>query len=191
MIPPEPVQAVAPKSVLVIPDVFPADFRKELIDLWEKQGNFDSVSLLEKGGEKILTPNYDRKIRRDHYVENGSAVHLKICEYLSRALPGKIKQHMNIQCGRMEQIKIACYGPGGFLRAHRDNSTAGTASRLVAVSLLLTDDYEGGDLRFPELGGASYHPPAGAAVVFRTSLLHEVTNVVAGRRFAVLTFLHA
>lgn len=55
---------------------------------------------------------------------------------------------------------------------------------------LNTGEFEGGDLRFPEFDGAPHRPGCGDAVVFSASLLHEVTPVTAGRRYALLTFLH-
>ncbi|HUB25447.1 MAG TPA: 2OG-Fe(II) oxygenase, partial [Tepidisphaeraceae bacterium] len=54
----------------------------------------------------------------------------------------------------------------------------------------LNDDYEGGYLRFPEYGPNLYRPTGGGACVFGCSLLHEATDVTAGRRFVLLTFLY-
>ena len=52
--------------------------------------------------------------------------------------------------------------------------------RRFAVSLNLnTGDYEGGCLRFPEFGPHLYVAPAGGAVVFSCSLLHEEATAVA------------
>jgi predicted 2-oxoglutarate/Fe(II)-dependent dioxygenase YbiX len=45
-------------------------------------------------------------------------------------------------------------------------------------------------VRFPEYGSRSYKAPAGGAVVFSCSLLHAVSKVSAGRRFAFLPFLY-
>jgi predicted 2-oxoglutarate/Fe(II)-dependent dioxygenase YbiX len=88
---------------------------------------------------------------------------------------------------------VACYEGtvGGHFRAHRDNTTKGTAHRRFAVSLHLnTGKYEGGYLRFPEFGPQLYIAPAGGAVVFSCSLLHEATPVTRGRRYMFLPFLY-
>ncbi len=45
-------------------------------------------------------------------------------------------------------------------------------------------------LRFPEFGGQTYTAPAGGAVVFSCSLLHEATPVTQGVRYAYLPFLY-
>jgi predicted 2-oxoglutarate/Fe(II)-dependent dioxygenase YbiX len=55
---------------------------------------------------------------------------------------------------------------------------------------LNAEDYEGGDLCFPEFGPQTYRAPTGGAVVFSCSLLHEARPVVKGRRFAFLPFLY-
>ena len=80
---------------------------------------------------------------------------------------------------------------GGYFQAHRDNTTPGTAHRRFAVSINLNaEEFEGGNLRFPEFGRRTYRPPTGGAVVFSCSLLHEATPVTKGRRFATLPFLY-
>lgn len=79
---------------------------------------------------------------------------------------------------------------GGHFRPHRDNTTRGAAHRRFAVSINLNDDFEGGELYFPEYGPRTYKAPAGCAVVFSTPLLHGVRQVTGGRRYAFLPFLY-
>jgi len=93
----------------------------------------------------------------------------------------------------MERYLVACYDGdnGGHFNAHRDNTTKGTAHRKFAVTLNLnSEDYEGGELRFPEFGSCTYKPPTGGAVVFSCSLLHEALLVTRGTRYAFLPFLY-
>ena len=94
---------------------------------------------------------------------------------------------------RLERYLVACYdaADGGYFRPHRDNETLGTAHRRFAVSINLNaEQFEGGDLRFPEFGTRTYRPPTGGAVVFCCSLQHEATPVTRGRRYAFLPFLY-
>jgi predicted 2-oxoglutarate/Fe(II)-dependent dioxygenase YbiX len=58
------------------------------------------------------------------------------------------------------------------------------------VTINLNNDYAGGDLRFPEFGPRRYRGPVGGAVVFSCALLHEVTPVTRGVRYAKLPFLY-
>ena len=78
-----------------------------------------------------------------------------------------------------------------FFGAHRDNGAPTTADRAFAVSLNLNDDFEGGELIFPEYAGVRVSPPAGGAAVFSCSLLHQVLPVTRGRRFVLTTFFRA
>jgi predicted 2-oxoglutarate/Fe(II)-dependent dioxygenase YbiX len=81
------------------------------------------------------------------------------------------------------------FGDSGHFRAHRDNTTKGTAHRRFAVSINLNDDFDGGEISFPEYGPRSFKMPAGGAVVFSCSLLHAVSPMTRGNRYAFLPFL--
>jgi predicted 2-oxoglutarate/Fe(II)-dependent dioxygenase YbiX len=92
----------------------------------------------------------------------------------------------------MERYLVGCYtaDDGGHFRPHRDNTTKGTAHRRFAVTINLNSDFEGGELSFPEYGPRSFKPPPGGAVVFSCSLLHTVSKVTRGKRYAFLPFLY-
>lgn len=62
--------------------------------------------------------------------------------------------------------------------------------RPTAVSLFLNSEFEGGEISFPEFGTRSYKPPSGGAVVFSCGLLHAVSHVTEGCRYAFLPFLY-
>jgi predicted 2-oxoglutarate/Fe(II)-dependent dioxygenase YbiX len=96
------------------------------------------------------------------------------------------------QVTRMERYIVSCYAAedGGHFRAHRDNTTKGTAHRRFAVSINLNGDFDGGEVSFPEYGPRSFKAPPGGAVVFSCSLLHAVSQVTRGRRYAFLPFLY-
>ena len=55
---------------------------------------------------------------------------------------------------------------------------------------LNAEEFEGGDLVFPEFGRTAYRAPTGGAVVFSCSLLHQALPVTEGERFAFLPFLY-
>jgi predicted 2-oxoglutarate/Fe(II)-dependent dioxygenase YbiX len=92
----------------------------------------------------------------------------------------------------MERYIVGCYTAedGGHFRAHRDNTTKGTAHRRFAILINLNAEFEGGEVSFPEYGPRSFRPPQGGAVVFSCSLLHAVSKVKQGRRYAFLPFVY-
>jgi predicted 2-oxoglutarate/Fe(II)-dependent dioxygenase YbiX len=62
---------------------------------------------------------------------------------------------------------------------------------MFACSINLNaEEFEGGDLRFPEFGSRTYRPPTGGAVIFSCTLLHEATPVTKGTRYAFLPFFY-
>ncbi len=62
------------------------------------------------------------------------------------------------------------------------------AARRFALSVNLNPgEYDGGRLHLPE-HNALLHTPQGAAAVYSASLLHAVTEVTRGRRFALVGF---
>ena len=65
----------------------------------------------------------------------------------------------------MERYIISYYSAedSAHFRAHRDNTTKGTAHRRFAVSINLNSEFEGGEVSFPEYGPRSFKPPPGGA----------------------------
>jgi peroxiredoxin len=187
----EPRHILSHAPVLIVPNVLPPEACRRLIEVWETQGNEDSGSMIQRDGQTIPVYNYDHKIRRDHFMKAGPDEE-RIKRYIGRRVLPEVRMAFNYNVTRREDFRIACYdsGRGGYFRPHRDNTTEGTAHRRFAMSLLLNDDYEGGYVRFPEYGQHRYRPRAGGAVIFSCSLLHEATDVTAGRRFVLLSFLY-
>ena len=131
--------------------------------------------------------------RRDDYHINDQAVSHAARARIHRRLVPEIDKTFQFKVTRIERHLVACYDAetGGRFQPHRDNTTKGTAHRRFAVTINLNDEeYEGGDLRFPESGPRTYRAPTGGAVVFSCSLLHEATVVTRGRRLVYLPFLY-
>ena len=108
-----------------------------------------------------------------------------------RIFPEFIKDYP-FKVTHIERYMISCYSAEeqGHFRAHRDNTTAATAHRRFAVSINLNSEFEGGEIGFPEHGSRTYKPPPGGAVIFSCALLHAVSQVTTGRRYAFLPFLY-
>ena len=178
--------------VLILPRVFEPELCRMLIDIYEKEGGQDSGFMRDIDGKTrlLLDPNHKR--RKDHDLVDPGLRKATAARIHHRLLP-EVAKAFQFQVTRMERYLVGCYeaADGGHFRAHRDNTTAGTAHRRFAVTINLNaEDYEGGDLSFPEFGPRRYRAPTGGAVVFSCSLLHMVDPVTAGRRFAFLPFLY-
>lgn len=180
--------------VLVVPRIFDPALCRRLIDLYDTHGGKPSGFMREEDGKTVGTLDPSFKRRSDVHLDGEPELRALINARLLRALFPQIQRAFHFRATRVERYVVACYdgdGEGGFFRAHRDNSTTGTAHRRFACTINLnSEDYEGGELRFPEYGGRLYRAPTGGAVVFSCSLLHEAMPVTRGRRYAYLPFLY-
>lgn len=177
--------------VLIAPRVFERDFCRRLIDAYEATGGQASGVMRDIGGRTVGVLD-DFKRRRDVLIED-PALTQGVLARIDRRLVPEIEKAFQFRATRLERQLVACYdaAEGGYFRAHRDNQALATAHRRFAVTINLnSEDYEGGDLRFPEFGQQTYRAPTGGAVVFSCSLLHEATPVTRGRRYAFLPFAY-
>ena len=177
--------------VLIVPNVLSHDQCRSLIARWETDGHEPGyvTSLVE--GESVRRVYEDLKKRRDHYLSD-PAFNKALLAVVARRIAPELDKAFSFRNFRLDRALIACYDSerGDYFRRHRDNQTPGTADRRFALTLNLnSEDYEGGELVFPEYGEHRYKPPTGGAVLFSCSLLHEALPVTSGRRFALLTFL--
>ena len=186
-----PAQDWAP--VITVPNVIEPELCRELIELYEAGGGGeDSGFMRDEGGKTRLVLDPRHKVRRDHLIEDPALARKLNQRIMHRLLP-MVLRAFSFQATRVERLLVGCYEArtGGHFSAHRDNTTKGTAHRRFAVTVNLNaEEYEGGDLRFPEFGPRLYRAPTGGAVVFGCSLLHEAMPVTKGRRFAFLPFLY-
>ncbi len=177
--------------VLLLPDVFEPELCDRLVGLYEAEGGRESGFMRDVGGKTVGVTDRWFKSRRDCEIEDEALLAAIRERFVRRVVPEIQKAHQ-FAVTRMERYIVSCYDAAeeGHFRPHRDNTTKGTAHRRFAASVNLNDEFEGGELSFPEYGRRSFKPPKGAAVVFSCSLLHAVSRVTEGRRFAFLPFLY-
>ncbi|MEO3472459.1 redoxin domain-containing protein [Roseomonas sp. CAU 1739] len=181
-----------PPPVLVLPRVFDPTLCRALIAHYDEQGGAPSGFMREVDGKTVGVFDPALKRRQDCAIADERLRAAARESILRRIVPELVKAH-HFRATRMERYIVACYDSAelGHFGAHRDNTTAGTAHRRFAVTINLNaEDFEGGELRFPEYGQRSWRAPTGGAVVFSCSLLHQALPVTAGRRYAFLPFLY-
>ena len=177
--------------ILVAPGIFDTTLCRTLTRYYEAHASYDSGFMRERDGKTVPMLSHDFKRRRDCQIQDADLRNACAAGIDGRLRP-QIERAFQFRATRIERQIVACYDSAerGFFRAHRDNTTKGTAHRRFAVSLFLNDDFEGGTLRFPEYGRHLYKAPLGGAVVFSCSMLHEATAVTRGRRYMYLPFLY-
>jgi predicted 2-oxoglutarate/Fe(II)-dependent dioxygenase YbiX/peroxiredoxin len=177
--------------VLSLPRILEPELCQALIAYYRAHEESPSGFAIDVDGRTVQRLDPRLKRRFDVFIEDEGAISA-LRERLEARLFPMVRRALGWQPQHIERYLICRYGEEdqGFFSRHRDDATAGTAHRRFAVSLNLNDDYEGGELRFPEFGPRGYRPPAGGATVFSCSLLHEATPVTRGERFVYVPFLY-
>lgn len=177
--------------VLYLPNVFEPALCQHLVKLYHKQGGEESGFMREIDGRTVGLRDPAHKMRKDITLSDPKLIETLQNRIIRRVVP-EIKKVHQFNVTRMERYIVSCYAAedGGHFRAHRDNTTSGTAHRRFAVSINLNDDFEGGEVSFPEYSKKGFKAPIGGAVVFSCSLLHQVSQVTQGARYAFLPFLY-
>jgi hypothetical protein len=114
----------------MLPGVFEQAFCKHLIELYEKHGGEESGFMREVGGKTVVVNDHGHKRRADHVIEDQSVIRETQARFQRRVVP-EIRKAYQYAVTRMERYIVACYDSetGGHFRAHRDNTTKGTAHR--------------------------------------------------------------
>lgn len=175
---------------LFVPRALEPELCDELIAYFEREGGKPSGTAFVEGNKAYWRLDPSVKMRSDVYLQ-APALLERVKERLVRRVLPEIQRCFNYQVTQHEVFKLACYdsGTGGYFRPHRDNESADTRHRRFAMTLNLnTGDYSGGQLRLPEFGPDLYQPGRGDAIVFSSSLLHEVVPVTAGKRYVLIGF---
>lgn len=175
---------------LFVPRVMDPAMCAELIAYFEQQGGQPSGTAYIEGDKAYWRQDPSVKLRRDVYIKEGPWLE-RIKEVVARRVLPEIQRCCHYRVTQHEVFKLVCYDAqtGGYFRPHRDNESRDTQHRRFAMTLHLnTGDYQGGQLRFPEFSSHLYESARGDAIVFSSSLLHEVVPVTAGKRYVLLGF---
>lgn len=188
-----PAEGEGPTApVLTVPRILEPEICAALIDYFNLGAPSVSGFAIDVDGRTVQQVNPTLKRRTDVTIEDEVLVEALKARFETRLFP-MVKRAFGWRAEHIERYLICRYEARdqGFFFAHRDDVTAGTAHRKFAVSLNLNaEDYEGGDLRFPEFGRRTYRPPTGGATVFSCNLLHEATPVTRGARYVLVPFLY-
>jgi len=176
---------------LLLPNVFEPAFCRHLIDIFERDGGRESGVMRETAGKAVETLDANVKRRKDYTITD-EALMEQIKARIARRVGPMMVTAFHFKPSRVERYLIARYSAedGGHFAAHRDNTVKATEHRRFAASFFLNDDFAGGGLVFPEFSAQQITAPIGAAVIFSSSLLHCVSKVTRGRRYAFLPFIH-
>jgi predicted 2-oxoglutarate/Fe(II)-dependent dioxygenase YbiX len=184
---------VLPAPILILPNVLNRPLCAELIQLHKNSGSFDSGFVsMDAQGKSTVKIDHSIKKRRDLLLDRDNEINIQLSRLIMSRIKFEVKRAFQADITHMDRLLISAYDDtGGQFKRHRDDFPAKVAFRQFALSINLnTDDYEGGYLSFPEYNSHRYRAPTGAAVLFSAKVLHEVSAVTKGERFALLSFMH-
>jgi peroxiredoxin len=177
--------------VLVVPNVFSPEECANLVQSVVTETPF--MVRQPRPGEvpgnyKIPVYDHFRQDRIDLIIKDRNTLAILDERIFGRVVP-MIKKAFAFDVTRREDLHIARYvgRREGITMGHRDNMEPPGAHRRFALSVSLNDDYEGGGISFREFSPKAYRVPAGTAMVFSSSLLHEVEETTSGVRYNLIS----
>jgi predicted 2-oxoglutarate/Fe(II)-dependent dioxygenase YbiX len=178
-----------PAPVLIVPRVFEPELCAEIVAHY-RQGRTIAGGLIDQADGMVSEPFVDKDYRsaRQLSIPDGD-LKARMEDRIRRRLVPEVLRALRYRVGEIKSYLAAAYdaAEAGRFRPHRDNMPP-LQQRQFTVVINLNEDYEGGELRFPEYGTRTYRAPAGGAIVFASSLLHEVTLLTRGRRYVMISF---
>jgi hypothetical protein len=134
--------------------------------------------------------------RPEIFGNNGAPVqHQQLRQAYRERVASRIVPELNRVFGsyisRLEHMNVSSLDESQPAKAaRRNNEHRSEAHRRFVVMVNLNDDYEGGEVCFPEYGGRLYRMPAGGALVFSASLLVEYKAITKGFRLCATPYLY-
>ena len=140
-----------------------------------------------------------RKVKVNEQARGDDPIVLELARGIKQALEGRSEFQASVRPVRWSGLMFSRYSEGHRYGLHTDDAAAydeqGVPLRTdVSFTIFLSDPttYEGGELQIiGPLGDSSFKPPAGAAVIYPTGLLHEVTPITRGTRLACVGWVQS
>lgn len=163
-----------------------------------RQQNSERLKLLDRDNstaQKVVRRYDDNRITRTVDMTEHQRM---LDEPALRAIKTRIEPQMDCRIDWFEQPHILQYEPGGFYSCHADSESLNESSNLwervldrdVSMLLYLDDDYEGGELVFPNFD-FTLRPRSGMLVFFPSDsrYRHAALPVTAGMRHAIVSWM--
>jgi len=133
----------------------------------------------------------DDKLRKNdiHPFEEDTELQKLLVKHYIAAFAEYAKKYQFAVVNQLEPFQIARYEVGGHYTVHADAMGTKGGDRIVSSVLYLNDNYEGGELYFPQFD-VSYKPTAGSLVLFPSYYTYEhcAKPVKKGTKYCVLSW---
>lgn len=171
-------------GVMAAGDV-PSSQRQEIIALHENSQNLSVQAKVQRDDSNVIEVS-KRQTQVFVIHEEFDWVDNLIMEL---ALEANRQFQFNIT-GLIERPQLLRYSaPSNGFDWHMDIGSGDHSTRKISVSIILNDDYDGGELFFFQDGPQSVSPDAGVAVAFPSFLPHKVAPVTRGTRWSLVCWI--
>ncbi|MFH7243408.1 MAG: Fe2+-dependent dioxygenase [Spirulina sp.] len=164
-------------------------------------GDLATIQTLLKTAEfvdgKLTAGTFAKTVKHNEQIKGDTDTAQAIRQIIQPALLNNPLFQAIARPKAMRPLLISRYTPGMAYGWHTDNAVMGD-SPLHRSDLSLTvflsdpDSYEGGELMLDAgLGDQTIKLPAGAAIIYPSTYLHQVTEVTQGVRFAAVTWVQS
>jgi predicted 2-oxoglutarate/Fe(II)-dependent dioxygenase YbiX len=169
--------------ILVIPNIVPDELcdaiikEYEALDIWEDAAINSGVNR-----------HSDKKTRNCEITKISKG---KTDQAVFKCASSAFQEYINVfpKCNITQDsgYDLLKYSEGGFYVQHIDSIE--NATRSVACSFLLNDDFEGGEFGFFD-GKIKHTLKKGSAIMFPSNFMypHEITPVTSGTRYSIITW---
>ena len=138
------------------------------------------------------------EFRRSYSISLNSEWEDELKRRIKDRIP-EIDEHFNQEIYALEKIEVLKYERGHYFRPHRDDKTG--KRKITGIIYLNTsgsdneNSFQGGELKLygiipnaPNSLGFPVQAIKGRFVLFRSELLHEVTPLIGGVRYSIVTW---
>tara|TARA_B100000519_G_scaffold21826_1_gene15516 strand:+ start:193 stop:756 length:564 start_codon:yes stop_codon:yes gene_type:complete len=182
------------KYIHTYSNTIPFEFCDQIIDEYENSddwvpGTVNDYNVAQSRKCEAIYLSYNEVIQKKLDVRKS------IDDNIFKIVNASLEKYMK-NCNALDYINVKGdtgyillkYNTGDYVREHVD--TWSGENRTLSCSMILNDDYEGGELAFFD-GKYKLNPKKGDIVIFPSSFTypHQVLPVTSGTRYAVITWI--
>lgn len=110
----------------------------------------------------------------------------------------RIEEYFQLTLQGLQGIQFLQYGPGDYFHTHADeNEQPSDSSRKISIIVFLNSGFQGGDVvlfkdadHYRARNGFHIVPQEGLLIAFSSYLLHEVEEILTGKRFSLVSWFY-
>ncbi|MEY9772085.1 Rps23 Pro-64 3,4-dihydroxylase Tpa1-like proline 4-hydroxylase [Sinorhizobium fredii] len=151
----------------------------------ESKAGWEAAAMGRYQDDVVVQSRIDKEMR-DVEVLNLETVDLENPLHSVKGLLNLTNSELECEAKRISRSMVSRYTNGSHIKPHKDTGIY-TTSRIATLVLYLNDEFEGGELYFPDIS-LQHTPRTGELICFYSEYRHGVRPVTAGVRYCVVGF---